>query len=151
MMFARSQHGAISVQVAALLPIFLTTVLFIFEFSRFFLVNVQLLQILEHVSRETKIAGYRTAEFDIQERARTLASTFGVQLIDPDLLSIETSWSDDLLTVAANSAPDGTGTGGDVVRYVLRYSHSLFGNFGERAWTPLSLEFVQISRNEPDW
>lgn len=147
-MFAASRQGFTSIQAALILPTFLTLVLFVFEFTKFFFVNIQLLQVLEQVTLESRIGGYSNAGFDAQARAVALASAFDVRMIDSGKIQVTAFWADTIADLAGGGATAGVGVAGQVVRHHLRYEHAFFGNFGVRAWDPINLEFVQVSRNE---
>ena len=146
MMSVTSKRGSVSIQTAIMLPVFLTLVFFVFEVTRFFFVNVQLLNILEQVALQSKTGENR----NISANAKALAAGFDPRLIDPARLEIA-AFSASGIAGIAGSTTAGPGGPGDVVRYEMRYRHSFFGNFGERAWEPMNLEFVEIRRNEPDW
>lgn len=131
-----------SIQFALVFPVFLTLALFTFELVRFFYVNIQLHDVLEQVSWQSKIGANRALEAN----AEALAKTFGVQLIDPENLEINAFSSSGTGNIA-NSTTAGTGGADDIVRYEMRYAYSFFGG----TWDPIKLEFVEIRRNEPDF
>ena len=141
---ARSSRGFVSIEVGLVLPAFLVLVVFVFEIMRYFFVNVQLLEVLEQVGWQSKLGVNR----DIEENAKALASGFSVPLIDPEKLQAR-SFSADSASGIAASTNAGTGGADDVVRYELRYEYTFLGNVGDWALEPISLEFVDIRRNEP--
>ena len=137
--------SAPSVEFGMLLPVVLTLLLLVFETARFFFVSVQLNQILQQVAWDAKLGRNR----DFQENAVAIAGKPALGLVDPETIRLTATSAESVASIMTTGVA-GVGGSNHVVRYSLVYDYRIFGGFGDRAWGPYRLEFIQVNRNEPD-